>query len=176
MIRHFATPTTSLRINTSLVSSGQTLYQAAPLDTNTYCCSASLQNLVGNSEETQCLEEAEQQAEVSVDVPYHPLQIVNSVPFCLFSLYLILSLLPFSILSLVPLFWSILCPPQIKTSRFITFCFTNGTYFCILFHTMTYFFNHVFYKLVKKHILMLELQLVIPWGLEEAMATSQGRI
>ena len=36
----------------------------------------------------QCLEEAEQQAEASVDVPYPPLQIVNSVTFCLFSLYL----------------------------------------------------------------------------------------
>ena len=36
----------------------------------------------------QRLEEAEQQAEASVDVPYPPLQIVNSVFFCLFSLYL----------------------------------------------------------------------------------------
>ena len=35
----------------------------------------------------QC-SEAEQQAEASVDVPYPPLQIVNSVPFCLFSPYL----------------------------------------------------------------------------------------
>ena len=42
--------------------------------------------LVGNSE-------AEQQAEASVDVPYPPLQIVNSVPFCLFSLLSLLSLL-----------------------------------------------------------------------------------
>ena len=34
IICHFATPTTSLRINTSLVvSSGQTLYRAAPLET-----------------------------------------------------------------------------------------------------------------------------------------------
>ena len=41
----------------------------------------------------QCLEKAEQQAEASVDVPYPPLQIVNSVPFCLFSVS-ILSLLP----------------------------------------------------------------------------------
>ena len=31
----------------------------------------------------QCLE-AEQQAEASVDVPYPPLQIVNSVPFSLY--------------------------------------------------------------------------------------------
>ena len=27
----------------------------------------------------------------------------------------------------------------IKTSNFITFCFTNATFFCILFHTMTFF-------------------------------------
>ena len=38
---------------------------------------------------------AEQQAEVSVDVPYPPLQIVNSVPFRLFSLYLYLLSAPF---------------------------------------------------------------------------------
>ena len=38
------------------------------------CCSALLQK-------TQCLEEAEQQAEESVDVPYPPLQIVNSARF-----------------------------------------------------------------------------------------------
>ena len=48
---------------------------------------------------TQCLEEAEQQAEASVNVPYPPLQIVNSVPFCLFSLYLY----PFSAPFLNPL-------------------------------------------------------------------------
>ena len=65
-----------------------------------HCCSALLQNLVGNSGEMQCLEEAEQQAETSVDVPYPPLQIVNLVFFLSIS---ILSLLPFSILSLLPL-------------------------------------------------------------------------
>ena len=53
-----------------------------------HSCSALLQNLVWNSGETQCLEEVKQQAEVSVYVPYPPLEIVNSVPFCLFSLYL----------------------------------------------------------------------------------------
>ena len=47
-----------------------------------HCCSALLQNLVGNSEETNLEEEG------SVDVPYPPLQIVNSIPFCLFCLYL----------------------------------------------------------------------------------------
>ena len=35
---------------------------------------------------TQCLEKAEQQAEASVNVPYPPLQIVNSAPFCILSL------------------------------------------------------------------------------------------
>ena len=56
----------------------------------------------------------------------------------------ILFLLPFSILSFLPLhhpfflFWSILCPPKIKTSIYYIL-FTNGTYFCILFHTMTFF-------------------------------------
>ena len=35
-----------------------------------------------------CPEEGEQQAEASVDVPPPPLQIVISVPFCLFSLYI----------------------------------------------------------------------------------------
>ena len=53
-----------------------------------HCCSTLLQNLVRNSGEMQCLEEAEQQAEASIDVYYPPLQIVKSVPFCLFSLYL----------------------------------------------------------------------------------------
>ena len=53
-----------------------------------HCCSALLQNLVGNSGEMQCLEEAEQQAEASVDIPYPPHQISNLFPFCLFSLYL----------------------------------------------------------------------------------------
>ena len=140
-------------INTSLVSSGQTLYQATPLEINTSLLQALLQNLVGNSGETQCLEEAEQQAEASVDVPYPPLQIVNSVPFCLFSLYLYPLSVPFlnpiSSPSPPSLLSSILCPPKIKTSSFITLSFTNGTYFCILLYTMTYFINNAFYKLVK---------------------------
>ena len=54
-----------------------------------HCCSALLQYLVGNSGETQCLEEAEQQAEACVNVRYPPLQSVNSIPLlCLFSLSL----------------------------------------------------------------------------------------
>ena len=43
---------------------------------------------MSSEEYPQCLEEAEQQAEASSDVP-PPLQIVISIPFCLlFSLYL----------------------------------------------------------------------------------------
>ena len=38
-----------------------------------HCCSTVLQNLVGNSGETQCLVKAEQQADASVNVPYPPL-------------------------------------------------------------------------------------------------------
>ena len=103
-------------------------------------------------------------------VPYPPLQIVNSIPFCLFSLYLFL--LPFSIFSLLPLphpfflFWSILCLPKIKTSNFITFCFTNGTFFCILFHTMT-FFNNAFYKLVKTKFWCMSSNLSCPEDLKK---------
>ena len=82
-------------------------------------------------------------------------KLLTQFPFVSFLSISILSLLPFSILSLLPihnpffLFWSILCPPKIKTSSFITFCFTNGTYFCILFHTMTYFLYNAYYKLKK---------------------------
>ena len=86
-------------------------------------------------------EEAEQKAKQTVDVPYPPLQIVNSVTFfSLFSLSLpslCFHLNPLYSISTIHYFSS---DQKIKTSNFITFCFTNGTYFCILFHTMTYFF------------------------------------
>ena len=73
-------------------------------------------------------------------------QIVNSIPFCLFSLYFY----PLSAPFLNPL-----CPPKIKTSIYYIL-FTNGTYFCILFHTMTHlFFNNAFYKLEKTKFLCL---------------------
>ena len=74
----------------------------------------------------------------------------------------ILSLLPFSILSLLPLhhpfflFWSILCPPKIKTS-----------YFSILFHTMTFFFNNAFYKLKQTKFWCLSSNLSYPEDLKK---------
>ena len=81
-----------------------------------HCCSALLQNVVRNSGVTQCLEEAEQQAEEIVDAHYPLLQIVNSVPFCLFSLYLYPLSAPFLnplSSSSPPSLLSILCPPKI---------------------------------------------------------------
>ena len=109
-------------------------------------------------------------------------KLLTQFPFVSFLSISILSLLPFLILSLLSLhhafflFWSILCPPKIKTSIFISYIlFTNGTYFCILFHTMTFFFNNAFYKICKNYILMLEFQLVIPWGLEETRRSVEHR-
>ena len=73
------------------------------------------------------------------------LKLLTQFPFVSFLSLAILSLLPFSILALLPLhhpfflFWSILCPPKIKTSIYYIL-FNNGTYFCILFHTITYLF------------------------------------
>ena len=93
-------------------------------------------------------------------------KLLTQFPFVSFLSISILSLLPFSILSLLPLhhpfflFWSILCPPKIKASIYYIL-FTNGIYFFILFHIMTFFFNNAFYKLEKSQIFMLELQVVI---------------
>ena len=69
-------------------------------------------------------------------------KLLTQFPFVSFFSISLLSLLSFSILSLLPLHHPIpsfssdqffFCPPKIKTSSFITFCFTNDTYFCILF-------------------------------------------
>ena len=95
---HYLTPAGSIL---PLVSLGQTLYQASPLETNSN--TSLLQRFTAessrNSGETQCFEEAEQQTEASVDVPYPPLQFSFVSILSIF----ILSLLPFSILSLLPL-------------------------------------------------------------------------
>ena len=100
-------------------------------------------------------------------------KLLTQFPFVSFLSISILSLLPFSILSLLPLhhsfflFWSILCPPKINTTSFITFCFTNGTYFCILFHTTTYFFNSAFYKVVKTKFWCLSSNMSYPEDLKK---------
>ena len=83
---------------------------------------------------------------------------------CLFSLSTIPSPSPPSLLSLL----IILCPPKIKTSIYYIL-FTNGTYFCILFHTMTSFFNNAFYKLVKTKFLCLSSNLSYPEDLKKQL-------
>ena len=112
-------PHSGLSINTSLVSSGQTLYQAAPLETsNTIYANTSL--LLRFTAESS--REFRRNA-----VPWgswttsrgkcrcSPLQIVNSVPFCLFSLYLYPLSAPFSILSLLPFLISLASLPSLLT-------------------------------------------------------------
>ena len=100
-------------------------------------------------------------------------KLLTQFPFVSFLSIFILSLLPFSVLSLLPLhhpfflFWSILCPPKIKTSIYYIL-FTNGTYFCIPFHTMTSsFFNNAFYKLEKTKFWCLSSNLSNPEDLKK---------
>ena len=117
--RHFATPTTSLPpiyFTIIIVSSGKTLLQRFAAE---------------SSRELSALRKLNnKQRQVSMFL----FKLLTQFPFS------ILSLLPFSILSLLPLSHPFFV---IKTSSwissFITFCFTNGTFFCILFHTMTFF-------------------------------------
>ena len=127
-----------LRINTLLVPSGNTLCQAAPLETNTYCCSALLQNLVWDSGEMQCLEKLNNKQRQVWMFLILLFKFLTQFPFVSFISISFLSLLPFSILSTISSFSSdqffVLLPPKIMTSSFITFCFTNDTYFCILRH------------------------------------------
>ena len=75
----------TLRINTSLVSSDQTLYQAASW--RLILQSSMLQRFTAeSSRELSALRKLNnKQRQVSMFL-IHPLQIVNSAPFCLFSL------------------------------------------------------------------------------------------
>ena len=120
--------------------SGQTLYHKS---WRLILQSSLLQRFTAESSQgTQCLEEAEQQAEASVDVL---LKFLIHFPFVSFSLSLssLYSLSQSSHFSLspIPSFSSDQFFVLIQTSSFITFRFTNGTFFSfILFHTMTYFF------------------------------------
>ena len=56
--------------------------------------------------------------------------------------------------------------PSFSSDQFFVLHFNllhNGTYFCILFHTMTYlFFNNAFYKLEKTKFLCLSSNLSYP--------------
>ena len=98
IIRHFATPTTSLRINTSLVSSGQTLYQAASW--RLILQSSMLQCFTAeSSRELSALRKLNnKQRQVSMFLILL-FKLLTQLPFVSF----LFSLLPFSILSLLPL-------------------------------------------------------------------------
>ena len=65
-----------------------------------HCCSTLLQNLVGNSGETQCFEVAERQVSMFLILNF---KLLTRFPFVSFLSISILSLLHFSILSLFPL-------------------------------------------------------------------------
>ena len=117
-------------------SSGQTLYQA--VSWRLILQSSMLQRFTAESSR-ECsalrnLNNKQRQVSMFLILLF---KLLTQFPFVSFLSISILSLLPVSILSLLPLphpfflFWSILCLPKIKTSNFITFCFTNG-----LFHTM----------------------------------------
>ena len=103
---HFATPTTLLssQINASLVSSGQTLYQAYPLE-NIYF--TLLQRFTAESSRELSLRRYRsalrklnnKQRQV---VMFLLFKLSSQLPFASFSFLSILSLLPFSILSLLP--------------------------------------------------------------------------
>ena len=93
-----------------------------------HCCSALLQNLVGNSGETQCLDKVEQQAEAVSMFLILLFILLTQYPFVSFlSLSSLCSLSQSSLFSLstIPSFSSdqIFCPPKIKILSFITFCF-----------------------------------------------------
>ena len=93
-------------------------------------------------------------------------KLLTQFPFVYFLSISILSLLPFSILS-PPSLLSILCPPKKKTSIYYI-VFTNGTYFCILFHTMTYLFLIMHSISLKKHkFLCLSSNLSYPENLKK---------
>ena len=101
-------------------------------------------------------------------------KLLTQFPFVSFVSISILSLLPFSILFLLPLHHpfflsrSILCPPKIKTSIYYIL-FTNGTYFCILFHTMTLSFFLIMHSisLKKTKFLWLSSNLSYPEDLKK---------
>ena len=92
------------QINTSLVSLEQTLYQAAPLETNTSLLSALLHNLVGNSCLRRTLRKLNNKQRQVVMFLLILFKLSSQFPFVSFSFLSIsiLSLLPFSILSLLP--------------------------------------------------------------------------
>ena len=128
---HYLTP--------SLVSSGQTLYQASSwrliLQTSLHCCSTLLQLSA-----LRKLNNKQRKVSMFLILLF---KLSTQFPFVSFLSISILSLLPLSILSLLPLphpfFLINSCLPKITTSSFITFCFTNGTFL----HSVSH--HHIFF-------------------------------
>ena len=93
-----------LRINTSLVSSGQTLYQAAPLETNTSLLQRfTAESKSGTQEKCSALRKLNNKQRQVLMFLLLLLKLSSQFPFVCFLSISILSLLPFSILSLLPL-------------------------------------------------------------------------
>ena len=122
---------TSLRINVSLVCSGQALYQA--VSRRLILQSSLLQRFTAkSSQELSALRKLNnKQRQVSMFL----FKILTHFPFVSFSLSLSsLCALSQSFSSPPPpslfsLLINSFCLPKIKTSSFITFCFNNGTFF-----------------------------------------------
>ena len=112
-----------------IVSSGQTLYQATSW--RQILQSSLLQRFTAESSRELCALRKlnNKQRQVSMFL----MKFLIHFPFVSFLAISILSLLPFSILILllspIPSFSSDQFFVLIKTSSFITFCFTNGTFF-----------------------------------------------
>ena len=121
------TPTTSLPDQYFIVSSGQTLYQAASW--RLILQSSLLQRFTAEScRELSALKKLNKQRQVSMFL----LKFLIHFPFVSFLSISILSLLSQSSLfslSPIPSFSSDQLFVLIKNSSFITFCFTNGTFF-----------------------------------------------
>ena len=82
-------------------------------------------------------------------------------------LFKLLTQYPFHLFSLYPYPLSSLFSLSDMTSSFIAFCYSNGRYYCILFHTMTYFFNNAILKLVKTKFCCLNSNLSYPEDLKK---------
>ena len=96
-------------------------------------------------------------------------KLLTQFPFVSFLSISILSLLPFSTSS-TPSLLSLLINSLSSYDRDFNLLhsFTNGTYFCIPFHTMTYFFfNNAFYELEKTKFLCLSSNLSYPEDLKK---------
>ena len=154
---HYLTP-----INTSIVSSGQTLYHAAPLETNTsllrHFTAESSRELRKNAVALRKSHNKQRQVSMFLILLF---MLLTQFPFVSFLSISILSLSLSSLCSLSQssLFSLSTMPSFFSDQFFVLLRFQVPLHsvspmapyfcFCILFLTMTYFFNDAIYKLVK---------------------------